>query len=134
METLFDAYISFPADEYVEQTVDRLCELLDGNIERVEEDFEIEFSCGDGKFITDFWDDTEGGAIVANFHTDEEYDEVAKYDGKTCLLSPARFWYTKELFKLNKDYRFTVKSFDRGDHTEVRFYINGKERTRREVL
>ena len=133
MDTIFDAYVSFPAtSEYNLGTLDRLHKLL-GAVEQVEIDFKIEFSCGDGKFYNDYWKWTEDGALIANYHTDEEYEEVAKYDGNVCYLSPPRFVDTGEVFKLNKDYRFTVKNKEYGDDTECRFYINGRERSRRLV-
>jgi hypothetical protein len=98
METLFDAFVSFPAtSEYNLGTLDRLHKLL-GAVEQVEIDFKIEFSC----------------------------------DGKVCYLSPPRFSDTKKIFKTNKDYRFTVKRKSIDDmNNECRFYINGRERSRR---
>ena len=116
METLFDAFVSFPAtSEYNLGTLDRLHKLL-GAVEQVEIDFKIEFSCGDEKFLRDIEDDDV---------------ELAKYDGTVCYSSAPRFVDTGEVFKLNKDYRFTVKHRVCGDTTECRFYINGKERSRR---
>ena len=116
MDTIFDAYISFPAtSEYDNQTLDRLHKLL-GSAEQIEIDFEIELSCGDGKFLRDIEDDDA---------------ELATYDGNVCYLSPPRFSDTKKTFKLNKDYNFTVKNREYGDTTECRFYINGRERSRR---
>lgn len=118
MDTIFDAYVSFPAtSEYDAQTLDRLHHLL-GSVEQIEIDFEIELSCGDGKFLRDIEDDDA---------------ELAKYDGNVCYLSPPRFVDTGEVFKLNKDYRFTVKNKEYGSDTECRFYINGRERSRRLV-
>lgn len=132
MDTLFDAFVSFPAtSEYNLGTLDRLHKLL-GAVEQIEIDFKIEFSCGDGKFFNDYWKWTEGAALIANYHTDEEYEEVAKYDGKVCYLSPPRFSDTNKIFKTNKDYRFTVKRKSIDDmNDECRFYINGRERSRR---
>ena len=130
METQFDAFMSFPADEYTEQTFDRLFDLLQRPIEGLEDDFDIDFSCGDGKFFTDFWKWTENGeALIAC----ASCEEMEKYDGKICLKSPPRFRDTKELFKTNKDYRFTVKTYGEDGNEEVRFYINGKERSRRDI-
>ena len=117
MDTLFEAYVSFPAtSEYDNQTLDRLHKLL-GSVEQIEIDFEIELSCGDGKFLRDIEDDDAA---------------LAKYDGNVCYLSPPRFVDTKKIFKTNKDYRFTVKRKAVDDITdECRFYINGRERSRR---
>lgn len=110
---VFDAYLSFPADEWVEKQIDKLAK-LSSCIEGVEIDFDIELSCGNDKFLPDL----------------EDTPEELEYDGKVCLQSVPRFRDTKELFKINKEYRFTIKVFG-DDEEEVRFYINGKERSRR---
>ena len=116
MDTIFDAFVSFPTtSEYDHQTLDRLHKLL-GSVEQIEIDFEIEFSCGDNLYLSDIEDDDAA---------------LAKYDGNVCYLSPPRFVDTGEVFKLNKDYRFSVKNREYGDTTECRFYLNGKERSRR---
>lgn len=113
MDSIFDAYLSFPASEWVEKKVDKLHK-LSNCIEGVEIDFDIELSCGDGKFLSDL----------------EDTEEELNYDGKVCLQSVPRFRDTKQLFKPNKEYRFTVKVYG-DDDEEVRFYINGRERSRR---
>jgi hypothetical protein len=114
METVFDEYLQFPENEWTALQVDKLIKLLQG-VEGIEIDFEIEFSCGNGKFLRDL----------------EGTEEELKYDGKVCLKSLPRFADTKELFKPNKEYRFTIKVFGEDGEEEVRFYINGKERSRR---
>lgn len=129
METIFDAYVSFPAtSEYSLGTLDRIVKLCE-SVELLEQYFNIEFSCGDGKYYNDYWYWTEGGGLVANYHTEEEYDEVAKYDGKVCFESVPRFRDTNELFKADKDYNFTIKSKETEDGDKVTFYINGKVRS-----
>ena len=129
METIFDAYVSFPAtSEYSLGTLDRLVKLCE-SVEMVEQYFNIEFSCGDGKYYNDYWRWTEGGSLLANYHTEQEYEEVAKYDGEVCFESVPRFRDTKELFEVDKDYNFTIKSKQTKDGDEVAFFINGKVRS-----
>jgi len=116
METHFDAYMKFPAtSEYDLGTFDRLHKLL-GSVEDIESSFAIEFSCGDGKYMS----------LLAT-------EEVEKYDGKVCLLTPPRLHTIKmsmlpEQMKANKEYRFTIKYKPKTE--EQIFYINGKERNR----
>jgi hypothetical protein len=112
-ETIFDSCLMFPACDWVEKEFDRLVKLCNC-VEAVEIDFDIELSCGDDKFLSDL----------------EDTPEELEYDGKVCLKSAPRFRDTKKLFKLDRDYRFTVKVFG-DDDEEVRFYINGKERSRK---
>jgi hypothetical protein len=114
METIFDSYLTFPASDWVEKEFDKLTK-LSTCVEGVEIDFDIDLSCGDGKFLPDL----------------EDTPEELEYDGKVCLKSVPRFRDTKELFKPNKDYRFTIKVYGEDDDEEIRFYINGKERSRR---
>jgi hypothetical protein len=125
MQTLFDAYVSFPTtSEYSLGTLDRLMRLCD-SVEQMENYFNIEFSCGDGKFYLDFhynWDQYE-----KSYGTGSEED-VKKYDGKVCYESLPRFNDTGELFKPNEDYNFTIKSKEVDDGNELTFYINGQKR------
>jgi hypothetical protein len=120
METHFDAYMNFPAtSEYDLGTFDRLRKLL-GSVEDIECSFAIEFSCGDGKYMS-------------RLHTTEA---IEKYDGNVCLLTPPRLNVIKmsqvpEQMKPNKDYRFTVKYNPKTE--EQIFYINGKERNRLDI-
>jgi hypothetical protein len=128
MQTLFDAYISFPAtSDYSLDTIHRLQKLCE-SIENIEHYFGIEFSCGDGKFYNDYWNWTSDGSIVANYHSDEEYEEVAKYDGQVCMESLPRFSDTKILLEPNKEYNFTVLSREDHSQHEITFYINGRKR------
>lgn len=115
METLFDAYIAFPAttSEYYMGTFDRLYKLLQC-VEAVERCFDIEFSCGDNKYLSDIEDDME---------------ELEKYDGKVCLDFPPRCASEGKEFELNKEYNFTIKLSPA--RKMQYFYINNKERSRR---
>ena len=120
METHFDAYMKFPAtSEYDLGTFDRLRKLL-GSVEEVECSFAIEFSCGDGKYLSDL----------------NTKEEIEKYDGNVCLLTPPRLNVIKmsmlpEQMRAGKDYRFTVKYNPKTE--EQIFYINSKERNRKEI-
>ena len=120
MDTHFDAYMQFPAtSEYDLGTFDRLRKLL-GSVEEVECSFAIEFSCGDGKYLSDL--DTK--------------EELEKHDGNVCLLTPPRLNVIKmsmlpEQMKAGKDYRFTVKYSPKTE--QQIFLINGKERNRLDV-
>ncbi len=120
METHFDAYMNFPAtSEYDLGTFDRLRKLL-GSVEDIECSFAIEFSCGDGKYLSDL----------------NTKEEIEKYDGNVCLLTPPRLNVIKmsmipEQMKAGKDYRFTVK-YNHKTEQQI-FLINGKERNRLDV-
>jgi hypothetical protein len=120
METHFDAYMNFPAtSEYDLGTFDRLRKLL-GSVEDIEQSFAIEFSCGDGKYLSDL----------------NTKEEIEKYDGNVCLLTPPRLNVIKmsqvpEQMKAGKDYRFTVKYSPKTE--QQIFYINGKERNRLDI-
>ena len=120
METHFDAYMNFPAtSEYDLGTFDRLRKLL-GSVEDIECSFAIEFSCGDGKYLSDL----------------NTKKEIEKYDGNVCLLTPPRLNVIKmsqipEQMKAGKDYNFTVK-YNPKTEQQI-FYINGKERNRLDI-
>ena len=120
MDTHFDAYMNFPAtSEYDLGTFDRLRKLL-GSVEDIECSFAIEFSCGDGKYLFDL----------------NTKEEIEKYDGNVCLLTPPRLNVIKmsmlpEQMKAGKDYRFTVKYSPKTE--QQIFLINGKERNRLDV-
>ena len=120
MDTHFDAYMKFPAtSEYDLGTLDRLYKLL-GSVEDIECSFAIEFSCGDGKYLSDL----------------NTKEEIEMYDGNVCLLTPPRLNVIKmsmlpEQMKSGKDYRLTVKYNPKTE--EQVFYINSKERSRKEI-
>jgi hypothetical protein len=116
MDTIFSGYVKFPADEEVDlATLDRLYRLL-GSVEEVEKAFNIEFSCGDGKYISDMEDDSS---------------ELDKYDGNVCLSSPPRESNDGKEFELGKDYLFEIMRKGDSEPYEWRFYIDEKETTRR---
>jgi hypothetical protein len=117
MDTQVDVYLSFPADEEIEERYNELHKYL-GSVEAIEIAFEIEFSCGDGKFLSndsDFADD----------------EELGKYDGNVCLESLPKSHITGKLLKANKPYRFTVK-YSETSEEEV-YYFNSKEVNRKWV-
>jgi predicted RND superfamily exporter protein len=122
METVFDEYLYFPADSYVEKDLDKLSKLL-GGTEAIEEAFDIEFSCGDKKYLTDMWEFSENGDSLHAVVSDEV---LLQYDGNVCTLTPPRDRKTKEVLKEGKQYRFTIK-YSREDQ-EVVAYIDNKER------
>ena len=134
MPNTLDIYISFPVEN--EWSFNKLRKHFD-SVEAMEEAFGIEFSCGDGKYFSDFWKWTEGGALVANWpNTDEADDEVARYDGQVCLKTPPRLKAIKmsmrpEQMEVDKNYIFTIKYFPK--FGEEVYYINRKERGRKWV-
>jgi hypothetical protein len=135
-DVVLDFYLSFPIQPHQEASYDRLVKHC-GSVEDIEQNFKIEFSCGDGKYFSDFWRWTEGNALVANWpDTPEADEEVYKYDGAVCTNTPPRLLAIKmsmvtEQMKANKGYRFNVKYFPKAEQ-EV-YYINGKERGRKWV-
>jgi hypothetical protein len=135
-EVKLDFYLSFPIQPHQGSSYEKLTKYC-GSAEDVEINFKIEFSCGDGKYFSDFWKWTDGGALVANWpDTPEGDDEVYKYDGQVCTNTPPRLNAIKmsqvvELMLPNKPYRFTIKYFKKVEQ-EV-YYINGKERGRKWV-
>lgn len=111
MDTQVDVWVSFPADADSEDSYNDLHKYF-GSVEAIEIAFEMEFSCGDGKFLSndsDFADD----------------QELGKYDGNVCLQSPPQSHVTRKLLKANKDYRFTVKYSEKTE--EEVYYLNSKE-------
>jgi hypothetical protein len=135
-DVALDFYLSFPIQPHQEASYDRLVKYC-GSVEDVEQNFKIEFSCGDGKYFSDFWKWTEGGALVANWpDTPEGDEEVYKYDGQVCTNIPPRLNATKlsmepEQMIAGKGYRFTIKYFRKAG--EEVYYINLHERGRKFV-
>ena len=124
MTTQLDIYLRFPANDWDEKQFNKLRKAC-GSVEHIEQAFGIEFSCGEGKYLEDFyqwrpWSDDEY-ALVCTV-TDEELDRL---DGNVCLNSPPRFSESKELFKLNKPYRFTIKYSEKTE--KAVYYLNSKE-------
>jgi hypothetical protein len=111
MSVQLDVYMSFPADADTEQALNKLHKYF-GSVEAVERAFEIEFSCGDGKFLSDDSD-----------FVDEE--ELGKYDGEVCLQSLPQSFILGNLLQANKKYRFTVRYYEQTE--ELAYLFNGKE-------
>jgi hypothetical protein len=130
MSNTLDIYISFPVEN--DWAFDKLRKHFDC-IEAIEEAFNIEFSCGDGKFLSDHWKWSKSRNGLSASTSDEELE---KYDGKVCLLTPPRLLPIKmsmaeEQMLPDKDYRFTIKYFPK--FKEEVYYINRKERGRKVV-
>jgi hypothetical protein len=120
MHTHYDAYIGFPVSKshYFQWAYDGLVKLL-GCVEAVEKAFDIEFSCGDGKYFSDFQE----------FPLDEA--EWRKYDGQVCLETPPRYGSDGHALDKDKEYNFIVK-YDPKTEEQI-FLINGKEKTRQPI-
>ena len=119
--TVLDVYLTFPLpphqeEDYVE--LHKACE----SVEDIEENFNIEFSCGDGKYLSDFWEWTESGDALKAVAADEE---LLKYDGNVCTNHPPRYREDKKQFKVDKPYRFTIKYSEKNE--ELIFFLNSKE-------
>lgn len=125
METKVQAVITFPADVDTDPDYIKLWKYF-GSVEFIEQAYKIEFSCGDGRFLSDFyyWSENEEALICTV--TDEELN---KYDGNVCLKTPPRFRETKKLLNIGKPYTFVVKCSDKTE--EEIFYLNSKETSRR---
>lgn len=125
MTTQLDIYLKFPADDWDEEQYNKLHKAC-GSVEQIEEAFGIEFSCGEGKYIQDFyqWSDTKQSLYATV--TDEE---IERLDGNVSLEEPPRFNENKEPFKLNKYYRFTIKYSEKNE--EFVYYLNRKETFRK---
>lgn len=125
MTTQLDIYLKFPADDWDEEQYNKLHKAC-GSVEHIEEAFDIEFSCGEGKYIQDFyqWSDTKQSLYATV--TDEELERL---DGNVSLEVPPRFNENKEPFKLNKYYRFTIKYSEKNE--EFVYYLNRKETFRK---
>jgi hypothetical protein len=130
MPNSLDVYISFPSKS--EWAFNKLRKHFDC-VEAIEEAFRIEFSCGDGKFASDFFEFSESGDSLVATVTDEE---LLKYDGQVCLETPPRLLpikmsMVKEQMEVDKNYIFTIKYFPK--FGEEVYYINRKERSRKWV-
>jgi len=106
MQTKLTAIITFPTDVDTNPEYIKLWKYF-GMVEFIEQAFQVEFSCGDGKFLSKV---TE--------------EELEKYDGKVCLNTPPRIQATNKLCKLDKPYVFVVKCNDKTE--EETFYLNSK--------
>ncbi len=125
MQTKLTAIITFPTNVDTDPEYIKLWKYL-GSTENIEQAFGVEFSCGDGKFMSDMykWSDNKEGLICQV--TDEELE---KYDGNVCLKTPPRIFETKKLLKIDKPQKFVVKCSDKTE--EQIFFLNCKEISRR---
>jgi hypothetical protein len=120
METKLSAIIKFPTGVDTDPEYIKLLKYL-GSVEHIEQAFQIEFSCGDGKFMSDMYKWTENkGALICQV-TDEELE---KYDGNVCLKTPPKNITTNKLFRVDKPYTFVIKCSDKNE--EETFYLNSK--------
>lgn len=115
METKLDLYLTFPLPEWQEEEFEQLFKHC-GAVEQVEEDFNIEFSCGDNLYLSDIEND------------DALLDQ---YDGEVSTDYPPRDRETGKQLALNKQHRFTIKYSEKSE--EAIFYLNRKETSRRWV-
>jgi hypothetical protein len=121
MEIVFDEYLKFPLPSYMEEDYIALHKAC-GSIEDIEENFDIEFSCGDGKYLRDLWEWSESGDSLKAVAADEELE---KYDGNVCTDHPPRHREDKKQFKVDKPYRFTIRYSETRE--ELVFSLNSKK-------
>ena len=122
MEIVLDIYLSFPMPPHQEEDFTALYKAC-GSIEHIEEAFDIEFSCGDGKYLSDLWEWSESGDSLKAKVADEELE---KYDGNVCTDTPPRERESGKKFKVDKDYRFTIKYSEARE--ELIFFLNSKKK------
>ena len=119
METQIDVYLNFPFDEEkdpeLEEEFGKLRKFC-GSVEHMEEAFDIEFSCGDGKYLSDIEDDD---------------NELEKYDGEVSTLYPPRNREDRKELAVNKWHRFTAKYSEKNE--ELVYFLNRKETSRKWV-
>lgn len=111
--TTLDVWLTFPLTPEQEPEFEELCDAL-GCIEYVEEAFDMEFSCGDGLFLSDIENDDS---------------LLAKHDGNVCTNSMPRHRFDGKEFIPRKSYRFTAKYLEK--HEEIVFSLNNKETCRK---
>lgn len=109
-----DVYVRFPTvNDFYKKNLNKVAKYC-GSIEQTEQAFNIEFSCGDGKYLSDIEDNEE---------------DLEKYDGEVSTEFPPIDCLAGVEFIPNKAYRFTIIYFP--NREESVFYINSKERSRR---
>lgn len=115
MKTVLDVCISFPLKEN-EDCEGGLKELYKfcGTIEDIEKCFDVEFSCGDGKYLSEIEDDEA---------------ELEKYDGNVCTLTPPIERRDGKELKANVPHNFVVKYSEQDE--QMVFFLNGKETFRK---
>jgi hypothetical protein len=117
METILDLRIKFSPEYDYSEEIDELIDFC-RCVESVENKFEIEISCGDGKFLNDLWDQWKLGTGELS---DEEFE---KYDGEVDWSYPPRDGETKNLLS-NRTHSFVVKM----DKDEcLYYYLDGKKK------
>lgn len=119
--TVLDIYLQFPLPPHQEEDYAELHKAC-GSVEDIEENFDIEFSCGDGKYLRDLWEWSESGDSLKAVAADEELE---KYDGNVCTNHPPRHRENKKQFKVDKPYRFTIKYSEKNE--ELAFFLNSRE-------
>lgn len=111
--TVFDIYLMFPLTEDQESDYNELYKAC-GSVEHIEQAFDIEFSCGNGLYLSDIEDDEK---------------LLHQYDGEVCTDSMPRHQVDGKEFKPGKNYRFTIKYLEQDE--ELVYYLNGKETFRK---
>lgn len=120
MQTTLDIYLTFPLPAWQEKDFEELHKYC-GSVEHIERAFDIEFSCGDGKYLSDFcWEEDE-----------QSLADVQVYDGKVCTNHPPRTQHDGKVLASGKDIRFRAK-YDELEDEEV-FFLNNKETYRHQV-
>jgi hypothetical protein len=125
MQTKLQVSIKFPTDVDTDDGYHKLWKYL-GSAEHIEQAFEIELSCGDGLFMSDFYTWSENKESLICQVTDED---LLKYDGNVCLKSAPRIFGERKLLNVDKSHKFVVKCKDKTE--EEIFFLNGKEISRR---
>lgn len=110
--TVLEVFLSFPMSQYLEDQFEELYKAC-GSTEAVEEAFDIEFSCGDGLYLSDIEDDAL----------------VDRYDGKVCTDSLPRHRLDGKEFVRNKVYQFLIKYLEKNE--ELVYYLNSREMSRK---
>ena len=116
-----DVILSFPLSETNEKEYRKLHKYCD-SVENFERNFNLELSCGDGLYFSDFYKWSESGEALRAIVTNEVLD---KYDGAVCTKTPPRNKTTRVPLETGVSYRFSVKYFPRQE--EDVFYLNGVE-------
>lgn len=117
MQKILDLRIKFSPEYDYSEEIDELVDFCD-SAEGVENKFGIEISCGDGKFLSDLYDQWRLGTGTLS---DEEF---RKYDGEVDWTYPPRDRETTNLLS-NRAHSFVVEM----DKTErLRYYLDGKKK------
>ena len=117
METILDLRIKFSPEYDYSEEIDELVDFC-RCVENVENKFGIEVSCGDGKFLSDLWDQWKFGTGELS---DEEF---GKYDGLVDWTYPPRDKETGNLLS-SRAHSFDVKE-DKNKY--LHYYLDGKKK------